>query len=78
MTDPAKIIQSFVESMLTAAEQELQIARESHQVETSYMAHLTASIICSRIAASCMDAKRALKEQTNDSKQPLSSQLLRS
>jgi hypothetical protein len=73
-----KPLQAFIESMLSSAEQELNIARESHHVESSYVAHLTASILCSRIAGACMDVNGTLKETPDDPKQSLSSKLLRS
>ena len=76
MTDPA--IQAFIESMLSSAEQELDLARACNPNGAAYAAHFTASIICSRIAASYIEAKKALKEKAHDPKQPLSSQLLRS
>jgi len=76
MTDPA--IQAFIESMLSAAEQELQLARECNPDGPAYAAHFTASIICSRIAASYIEAKKALKEKTNDPQQSFPSQLFRS
>ena len=55
-----KALTVLIDAMLTASEQELELAKQYRESDRDFVIHMTVSTICSRIAASYIEVRKSL------------------
>ena len=55
-----KALTVIIDSLLTAAEQELELAKQAKDNDKDWIIHMTVSTLCSRLASTYIDARKVL------------------
>ena len=55
-----KALTIMIDALLTASEQELELAKQNRDNDREFVIHMTVSSICSRLAGAYIEARKAL------------------
>lgn len=55
-----KALTILIDALLTASEQELEMARANRENDREFIVHMTVSAICSRLAGTYMEVRKQL------------------
>ena len=55
-----KALTILIDALLTASEQELELAKANREDDREFIIHMTVAAICSRLAGTYIEARKAL------------------